>query len=162
MTRLLLIAALTTLVATAATAITLTLSDGASARSAVLQQVPVDQLPPPPTLPLPLPPVVVDPAIAAPGVPHLVTLRVGDTMVVEDAEVGCQIGLRNEQVVVECRRDGQVRGTYMTLIGKRGAKLARFRSADAAKVIVGARHGGGWRACGSAARAARAGGGMCR
>lgn len=160
MTRLLLVAALTTLVGMAATALTLTLSDGASARSAALQQVPVDQLPPPP--PLPLPPVVVDPAIATPGVPHLVTLRVGDTMLVEDADVGCQVSLRNERVVVECRRAGEVGGTYMTLISKYGAKLARFRSADAAKVIVGARHGAGWKACGMAARAARAGGRMCR
>lgn len=155
MSRLLLIAALVTLVGMAASALTLTLSDGASA-----QQVPADQLPPPPTVPLP--PVAVDPAIATPGVPHLVTMRVGDAMLVEDAGVGCQVNLRSGRVVVECRRAGQVRGTYMTLIGKHGAKLARFRSADAAKVIVGARHGGGWRACGTAARAARAGGRMCR
>jgi hypothetical protein len=160
MTRLLLIAGLTTLVGMAATVLTLALGDGASARSAALQQVPAAQLPPPPTLPLP--PVVVDPAIAAPGVAHLVTMRVGDTMLVEEAGVGCQVNLRNERVVVECRRAGQVRGTYMTLISKQGAKLARFRSADAAKVIVGARHGGGWQACGTAARAARAGGRMCR
>jgi hypothetical protein len=152
MTRLLLIAALIALVGVAASALTLTLSDGASARSAALQQVPT----------APLQPVVVDPAVVAPGVPHQVTLRVGDTIVVEDAGVGCQVDLRNERVVVECRRAGDVRGTYMTLISKRGAKLARFRSADAAKVIVGARHGGGWRACGTVARAARAGGRMCR
>ena len=146
MTRLLLIAALVTLVATAASVVTLTLTDGASARSAQVPQ----------------PPVVVDPAAMTPGVPHLVNLRVGDAMLVEEAGVGCQVNQRGKQVVIECRRAGQVRGTYMTLIGKRGAKLARFRSADAAKVVVGARHGGGWRACGMAAQAARAGGGMCR
>jgi hypothetical protein len=92
-------------------------------------------------------------------------MRLGDTMLVEEAGVGCRVALRGERVVIECRRAGQVSGTYMTLISSRGAKLARFRSADAAKVIVGARHGAGWRACGMAARAARAaraGGGMCR
>jgi hypothetical protein len=140
----------------------LTLSDGASARSAVLLQVPVDPPPPLPPPPLPPPPVVVDPAVVAPGVPHQVTLRVGDTMLVEDAGVGCQVALRNERVVIECRRSGQVRGTYMSVMSKRGAKLARFRSADTAKVIVSARHGGAWRACGKTARAARAGGRMCR
>jgi hypothetical protein len=154
MTRLLLTAALITLVAMTASALTLALSDGASARSAALQQIP--------PLPEPVPPVVVDPASVTPGVPHLVNLAVGDTIVVEEAGVGCQINLRNGQPAIECRRAGDVSGTYMTLITKHGAKLARFRSADAAKVIVGARHRGGWRACGSAARAARAGGGMCR
>jgi hypothetical protein len=141
-TRLLLIAALLTLVGIASTVLTLMLSDGASATSQ--------------------PPVVVDPELVAPGVPHQVTMRVGDTMVVEEAGLGCQVDLRGERVVIECRRAGQVAGTYMTLISKRGAKLARFRSADAAKVIVTAAHGGGWRACTKAARIARAGGRACR
>lgn len=158
MTRLLLTAALITLVAMTASALTLALSDGASARSAALQQIPPLPLP----LPEPVPPVVVDPASVTPGVPHLVNLAVGDTIMVEEAGVGCQVNLRNGQPAIECRRAGDVSGTYMTLITKRGAKLARFRSADAAKVIVGARHRGGWRPCGGAARAARAGGGMCR
>jgi hypothetical protein len=159
---MLLIATLTALVAIAAAAVTLMLSDGAAARFAVLQQVPTNQ-PPPPSLPPT--PVVIDPAAIAPGVPHQVSLRVGDTMLVEDAGVGCQVNARGGQVVIECRRSGAVRGTYMSVIGKRGAKLARFRSAVAAKVIVSARHGGGWRACGHkarAVRAARAGGRMCR
>jgi hypothetical protein len=149
MTRLLLTATLVALVATAASALTLALSGGASA-----QDLPV--------APPPLPPVEVDPAAVAPGVPHQVTLRVGDSMLVDEAGVGCEVKLRGERVVVECRRSGDVRGTYMSVISKRGAKLARFRSPEEAKVIVSARHGGGWRACGKAARAARAGGGMCR
>jgi hypothetical protein len=159
MIRLLLIATLIALVAMATAALTLTLSDGAAARSALLQQVPTN-LPPPPAVPAT--PVVVDPAAIAPGVPHQVSLRVGDTMLVEDAGVGCQVNVRDGRVVIECRRSGAVRGTYMSVISKRGAKLARFRSDEAAKVIVGARHGGGWRACGYKARAARAGGRMCR
>lgn len=150
MTRLLLTAMLVALVATAASALTLALGGGASA-----QELPV--------APPPLPPVEVDPATVAPGVPHQVTLRVGDSMLVEEAGVGCEVKLRGERAVVECRRSGDVRGTYMSVMSKRGAKLARFRSPEEAKVIVTARHGGSWRACGAkAARAARAGGGMCR
>jgi hypothetical protein len=151
MTRLLATATLVALVATAASALTLALSGGASA-----QDLPVEPVPVPP------PPVVVDPAAVAPGVPHQVTLRVGDTMLVEDAGVGCQVILRNERVAIECRRSGDVRGTYMSVMSKRGVKLARFRSAEVAKVIVNARHGGAWRACGAKARVARAGGRMCR
>jgi hypothetical protein len=160
MTRLLLLAMLVALVAIATAALTLTLSDGAAARSALLQQVPTNPPPPPPAVPSS--PVIVDPAAIAPGVPHQVNLRVGDSIFVEDAGVGCQVNTRGGRVTIECRRSGAVKGTYMSVISKRGAKLARFRSADAAKVIVGARHGGGWRACGHKARAARAGGGMCR
>jgi hypothetical protein len=49
----------------------------------------------------------------------------------------------------------------MTLVGRRTVKVARLRSARVAKVILTARHGGGWRACGTPARAARAGGQGC-
>jgi hypothetical protein len=129
MTRLLLVATLLTLVGLAAMTLTLTLSEGATARSFEPQQV---------------------------------TMRVGDTMVVEDTDLGCQVRSRNERVVIECRRLDEVAGTYMTLISERRAKVARFRSADTAKVILTARHGGGWRACGVAPRAARAGGRGCR
>jgi hypothetical protein len=53
----------------------------------------------------------------------------------------------------------------MTLIGERKVMVARFRSADTAKVILTATHGAGWRACrtaATAALAARAGGRRCR
>jgi hypothetical protein len=108
------------------------------------------------------PPVVVDPELIAPGVPHQVTMRVGDTMVVEGTNLGCQVRRRTGRDVIECRRLERVPGTYMTLITPRGAKVARFRAADTAKVILTARHGGGWRACGVGARAAQAGGPGCR
>jgi hypothetical protein len=155
MTRVLLTATLVALVAIAASALTLALSDGAAARPAVLQQVPTDPLPP-------TTPVAVDPGAAAPGVPLQLSMRVGDTMVVEDAGVGCQVMLRNGRVAIECRRSGDVRGTYMSVFSQRGVKLARFRSDTAANVIVSARHGAGWRACGQRARVAHAGARMCR
>jgi hypothetical protein len=145
MTRLLLVATLVTLVGLATTL-------SATAGPTELHRDPADSQPP----------VVVDPELIAPGVPHQVTMRVGDTMVVEDTDLGCQVRRRNERVVIECRRLEQVAGTYMTLITARRAKVARFRSADTAKVILTARHGGGWRACGVGARAAQAGGPGCR
>jgi hypothetical protein len=104
----------------------------------------------------------VDPELIAPGVPHQVTMRVGDTMVVEDTDLGCQVRRRTSRVAIECRRLEEVAGTYMTLITARRAKVARFRSPDTAQIILTARHGGGWRACGVGAGAAQAGGPGCR
>jgi hypothetical protein len=126
----------------------LTRTDGASA-----------QVPP---LPVPVPPVpgvVVPPP---PGVPQQVVLRVGDTLRVEGAPMGCQVTERGGRPVMECRRDGSLAGTYGTFVTDRSVRVARFRSSGTARVIFTARHGGGWRACGQRARAARAAAGGCR
>jgi hypothetical protein len=74
-------------------------------------------------------------------------LRVGDTMKVEGAPLGCQVTQRNGRVVVDCRRAGSLAGTYGTLLDERRVRVARFRSSDTAKVVFKARHRGQARPC---------------
>jgi len=102
-------------------------------------------------------PLPIDPGAALPGVPQQVTLRPGDSMVVDGVPIGCAVTTRSGTPVIECgRTGGKVAGTYMAIISKRTLKVARLRSSSSAKTILTATHGGGWRACGTAARAARA------
>jgi hypothetical protein len=122
--------------------------------------------------PAPAPPL---PPLPAPGAPLPTgqpgagalqyVLRVGDTMRVEGAPVGCQVTRRAARVVLECRPAGALRGRYGTFLSDRTATVARFRSSRSAQVVFTAKHRGGWRACGkpaSASRAARAAAGGCR
>jgi hypothetical protein len=109
-------------------------------------------------------PTPVDPGAALPGVPQQVTLRVGDSMVVDGVSIGCAVKRRAGRVGIECGRTGRdIAGSYMTIVARRTVKVARLRSAGVAKVILTATHGGGWHVCGtprSTALAARAAG--CR
>jgi hypothetical protein len=132
-TRLLLIACLLSLVATAAMAFTLTRSDGASAQ-----------------VPLPIPPVpspIPGAPAPLPGAPQQLVLEVGDTLRVDGAPMGCQVTRRGGRPVIECRRDGSLAGTYGTFMSERSVTVARFRSSRTAQTILTARHGGKWRAC---------------
>ena len=129
MTRMLLIACLLSLVATAAMAFTLTRGERASA------QVPV---------PAPVP-----------SVPQQLVMRIGDTVRVEGALIGCQVAQRGRRPVIECRRDGDLAGTYGTFISDRSVTVGRFRSGRTAQTILSARHGGRWRACTRTARRSR-------
>ena len=136
MTRLLLIACLLSLVATAAMAFTLTRGERASAQTPV----------------------------PSPAVPQQLVMRIGDTVRVEGAPIGCQVTRRGGRAVIECRRDGDPAGTYGTFVSDRSVKVARFRSSRTAQTILTAKHGGGWRACLRPARRSRiaALGGGCR
>ena len=71
-----------------------------------------------------------------------VVLRVGDTMKVEGAPIGCQVTQRNGRIMVDCRRAGRLAGTYGTLLDERRVRVARFQSSDTAKVVFKARHRG--------------------
>jgi hypothetical protein len=102
------------------------------------------------------------PALGSGAAPQQLTMTVGDSVLVDGAGIACQVTRRSGRVVIECGRTGDPAGTYMTILGKRTAKVARVRSADVAKVILTARHGAGWRTCGESARAARAGARGCR
>jgi hypothetical protein len=138
MTRALLMTWLLVMTATSAAAFALSRSDGAAA------QLPV----PTPTVPVPGAP--------APSTVTQTVLRVGDTIRVEGAAMGCQVTRRGGRPVIECRRDGGLSGTYGTFMSDRTLKVARFHSNRTAQTILTARHGGGWRACGTAARRSRA------
>jgi hypothetical protein len=126
-------------------------------------QQPPDPVPPLPPLPTPGAPL---PAGQPPGAGALqYVLRVGDTMRVEGASLGCQVTRRAARVVVECRPAGALRGRYGTLLSNRTATVARFRSSRTARVVFSAKHRGGWRACrepASASAAAHAAAGGCR
>ena len=137
MTRAFVLAWLLALTATSAITFALSRSDGAAAQSPV------------PT------PVVPVPGVPVPAVTQAV-LRVGDTIRVEGAAMGCQVTRRGGRPVIECRRDGKLSGTYGTFMSDRALKVARFRSSRTAQTILTARHGGAWRACGTTARRSRA------
>lgn len=136
MTRAFVLAWLLALTATSAITFALSRSDGAAAQPPVPTAVPV-------------------PSVPAPAVTQAV-LRVGDTIRVEGAAMGCQVTRRGGRPVIECRRDGRLSGTYGTFMSDRTLKVARFRSSRTAQTILTARHGGAWRACGTTARRSRA------
>ena len=138
MTRTFLVAWLVSLTAASAVVFALSRSDGAAA------QLPV----PTPTVPVP--------GVPAPTTAVQTVLKVGDTIRVEGAAMGCQVTRRGGRPVIECRRDGALSGTYGTFMSDRTLKVARFHSSRTAQTILTARHGGGWRACGTAARRSRA------
>ena len=134
MTRAFLMAWLLALTVTSSVVFALSRGDGAAAQ-----------------LPVPTP------AVPAPGVPAPTpVLRIGDTMRVEGAAMGCQVTRRGGRPVIECRRDGTVSGTYGTFMSDRTLKVARFHSSHTAQTVFTARHGGGWRACARTARRSRA------
>jgi hypothetical protein len=89
-------------------------------------------------------------------------LSVGDSFVVPDAAIGCQVTRRGSSVLVECRRAGKARGTYGTFISSKTVRVARFHSSRTAQVVFTAKHGGKWRACGVRASVARAAAERCR
>ena len=139
MTRAFLMAWLLVLTATSSVVFAVSRGDGAAA------QVPV---------PVPTPAVPV-PGVPAPTVTQTV-LKIGDTIRVEGAAMGCQVTRRGGRPVIECRRNGTLAGTYGTFMSDRTLKVARFHSSHAAQTIFTARHGGRWRACGRTAMRSRA------
>jgi hypothetical protein len=104
-----------------------------------------------PLPPIPTPGGALPPIPAPPAVP--VVLRVGDTMQVEGGSLGCQVTRRSGRIVIECRPAGKLRGRYGTFLSDRTATVARFRSSRTAQVVFTARHGAGWRVCGTPRRA---------
>lgn len=156
MTRLPLMAALLGLAALVATVLALSPSDRAAA-----QVLPDPGVPVPPVPTVPAPPVPGG-ALPAPAVPQQLSLRVGDSMVVEGAGLGCRVVELAGRVAIECRRAGKLAGTYGTYISDRTVTVARFRSSRTAQVVLTAKQGGGWRACGTRTRTARAAAEGCR
>ena len=129
--------------------LSLSRTDGATA------QVPLP--PPPPGVP-PVPP-------PPPGTPLQYVLKVGDTVRVEGAGIGCQVTRRANRPTIECRRDGRLKGTYGTFLSERKVTVARFRSSTTAQEILSATHRGRWRACsqtGPRGKLARVAAGSCR
>lgn len=95
------------------------------------------------------------PPVPTPGLPapQQFVLKVGDSMRIDGAQLGCQVTIRRGRPTIECRRGGSVAGTYGTFMDRRRVTVARFRSPTSAQTILTARHRGGWRACKSATTA---------
>jgi hypothetical protein len=79
--------------------------------------------------------------------PQTLVLRTGDRVVVDGARLGCQVVRRGNRPVLDCRRGGDLKGTYGTMLSERRALVVRYRSSAEAKVVFTARHGGRARAC---------------
>jgi hypothetical protein len=82
----------------------------------------------------------------APG-PQPAVLKVGDRVTVEGEPLGCRVARQGGHVIMDCRRGGQLTGTYGTVISARRALVVRYRSNSVAKVVFTATHGGGARRC---------------
>jgi hypothetical protein len=79
--------------------------------------------------------------------PRDVVLKVGDRVTIEGQPIGCRVARQGGHAIVDCRRGGQLAGTYGTVISARRAMVVRFRSNAVAKVVFTATHGGGARRC---------------
>ena len=91
-----------------------------------------------------------------PQPPVQAVLNVGDSFVVPDAKIGCQVTRRGTSVLVECRRAGKAKGTYGTFFSSKTVRVARFKSSRTAQVVFTAKQGGKWRACDGRSSTARA------
>jgi hypothetical protein len=87
-----------------------------------------------------------DAGAAGPATPQV--LHVGDRVTVDGEPLGCRVARRGGHAVVDCRRGGDLAGTYGTMISARRAEVVRYRSNTVAKVVFTASHGGGARRCG--------------
>jgi hypothetical protein len=81
-------------------------------------------------------------SFAAGGVPNrTIEVRLGDEIRVANAPIGCRVVRMNQlggRVVVDCRRAGELEGTYGSLFTAREAVLIRFESnRKARRVAVG-------------------------
>jgi hypothetical protein len=106
--------------------------------------------------PLPIPPVGAPPVEAPPvEVTGTAILGVGDIMEVEGAGIGCQVTQRGGKPAIECRKAGNLAGTYTVVFDAKRARVARFRNATTAKIVYTAKHGGRARACKASVGACR-------
>jgi hypothetical protein len=74
-------------------------------------------------------------------------LTVGDRVTVDGQPLGCRVARQGGHVVLDCRRAGELAGTYGTMLSARRAEVVRYRSNTTAKVVFTATHRGGARRC---------------
>jgi hypothetical protein len=86
-----------------------------------------------------------DAGAAASAAPQV--LHVGDRVTVDGEPLGCRVARRGGHAVVDCRRGGDLAGTYGTMLTARRAEVVHYRSNTVAKVVFTASHGGGARRC---------------
>jgi hypothetical protein len=79
-----------------------------------------------------------------------IEVRVGDEISVANAPIGCRVVRMNQlggRVVVDCRRAGELEGTYGSLFTAREAVLVRFESSRTAKRVAVGVHENDVRQC---------------
>jgi hypothetical protein len=74
-------------------------------------------------------------------------LKVGDRVTIDGEPIGCRVARQGGHVVMDCRRGGELAGTYGTMLSARRARVVRFRDNSVAKVVFTAEHGGAARRC---------------
>jgi hypothetical protein len=77
-------------------------------------------------------------------------LRLGDRVRVERAPVGCRatrLAQHGDRIFLDCRRAGQLPGTYGALVSGQDVLVVRFETANTAKVVFRARHEGAAERC---------------
>jgi hypothetical protein len=87
---------------------------------------------------------------AAHGSGAVLEARVGDTVQVVGAPLGCRVLRERElggRITIDCRKAGALAGTYGTLMTAREAVLIRFVSNRRAKRVAMAVHGSAARRC---------------
>jgi len=68
-----------------------------------------------------------------------VVLRIGDTVRIAGAAVGCAVAKRSGATMVECLPTNRKAGTYATLTGDKNVLVVRFRTPTIARTVFHAR-----------------------
>lgn len=84
---------------------------------------------------------------AAAAAPADVVLKQGDRVRVDGEPLGCRVATKDASTVLDCRRGGELAGSYGTMLSTRKAMVVRFRSNQEAKVVFTARHRGSAHRC---------------
>ena len=74
---------------------------------------------------------------------EMLVLSPGDRFRLDEAPIGCRIARlpgHGRQAFVDCRRAGQLEGTYGTYFGKSKVVVVRYLDARTARVVYQARH----------------------
>jgi hypothetical protein len=74
------------------------------------------------------------------GNPATVTIDVGDIIRVSGARIGCVVTRKAAKKVIDCRRAGELSGTYGTVISERNALVVRFEDTGRGKIVFSAKH----------------------
>jgi hypothetical protein len=93
-------------------------------------------------------PATAGPAVELAGDTYI--LQLGDRVRVERAPVGCRasrLAQHGDRIFLDCRRAGQLPGTYGALVSGHDVLVVRFETANTAKVVFRARHEGAAERC---------------
>ena len=79
-------------------------------------------------------------AVSERGGGTTIPIALGDVVAVTNAPIGCIARMHNGERALDCRRAGQLRGTYGTMLTPTEVLVVRFESEHVAKIVFQARH----------------------